>query len=160
MPKSKETFLSLQNPLEIHSENKIFEVLVIEDDLAWQRIIAAYLKVVQKNMNICFVQSGEHAMRNLEKKIYDLIISDFLLEGQMTGLEVWKACQEIQPQAQFLLTSGFDFCDMSISSQMPIELASKPFDHLKMKKILSHLLIPTERIRFQFSLNKACKNLS
>src|SRR6185503_8862720 len=82
-------------------------ILVVEDDPFWQKIIRNNIARVQENCAISFVTSGADAMNLLDAgRDFSLVIADHFLEGEMTGHELWLSCQQNGIEVPFLLTSG------------------------------------------------------
>jgi two-component system cell cycle response regulator len=82
-------------------------ILYIEDSLATARVIMSWLEPL--GLKIDHFDSGETAIEALKKNDYDLVITDFLLKGKISGLGIVR---EIRggPQAYLpvLVISGFD----------------------------------------------------
>jgi len=85
------------------------EVLYIEDSLA----IAARVKIILNKMglNVDHYTTGEEALVALDKRRYDLILTDVLLAGQMTGFGLVRAVRDKDDHNKslpILAMTGFD----------------------------------------------------
>lgn len=89
---------------------KTFEprVLVIEDDPYWQAIFSYSLKQCQKkNFQLRFVRSAKQALDAIyAEPNFSLIISDHLLDGGTTGLDLWKSYRDQFRNIPFILISA------------------------------------------------------
>lgn len=84
-----------------------FKVLLIEDELSLQVPIERILRKYQISCDVTWCESGKKAIDLLKYQSFDLVISDYFLSDDITGLEVWKYVgEELQNQTRFLLMSG------------------------------------------------------
>ena len=101
-----------RNPkkLELTSLN---QALIIEDDISLTNLLTTVLEEIAPNISIDWATSGEEAEHYLEKEgelfgtcPYDLIIADIFLEGNVTGLDIWKLCDRKYPDTNILVNSS------------------------------------------------------
>jgi DNA-binding NtrC family response regulator len=79
-------------------------ILVIEDEGALRDILK---KVIEKEGYIVDVaRTGQGALGKVKKEKYDLIITDLRLPG-MSGGEVIKRIEDINPGMKFIIISGY-----------------------------------------------------
>lgn len=96
-------------------------VLVVEDDPFWRALIQASLDENHRDLKIDFAVGAEEALsRALGPRNYDLIISDFQLEGRANGLDFWNDCRRMKIETPFLLTSGLT------TDRLPTSVAQGP----------------------------------
>lgn len=96
-------------------------VLVVEDDPFWRALIQASLDENHRDLKIDFAVGAEEALsRALGPRNYDLIISDFQLEGRANGLDFWNDCRRMKIETPFLLTSGLT------ADRLPTSVAQGP----------------------------------
>lgn len=83
-------------------------VLLIEDEPYWQFIVGESIRSFQNNVNVRCVRSVAQAEDVLMQtgEAYDLIISDHYLQGDQTGIDLWKKCQDHYENIPFLMISG------------------------------------------------------
>lgn len=83
-------------------------VLVIEDSAAVAEI---YTKQLEKiGLEVQVVASAEEGMARLDRGSYELVVTDFLLEGKATGLAVVRHLRQLPPPANsipILVLSSF-----------------------------------------------------
>ncbi len=96
--------------LELTSVNRI---LIVEDDVSLTNLLTGVLEEIAPNVSIDWATSGEEAEHYLEREgevfgssPYDLIIADIFLEGDITGLDIWKLCDRKYPDVNILVTSS------------------------------------------------------
>jgi CheY-like chemotaxis protein len=68
------------------------KILVVEDDLITQEILALYL---QEYENVSVVASGEEAINNCLLNAYDIILMDIRLKNGIDGVKTFKKIKEI-----------------------------------------------------------------
>lgn len=68
------------------------KILVVEDDLITQEILALYL---QEYESVTVVASGEDAINNCLLNIYDIVLMDIRLKNGMDGVVTFKKIKEI-----------------------------------------------------------------
>jgi DNA-binding NtrC family response regulator len=81
-------------------------ILIVEDDLALKPILTRICRSVDEESELSWVLSSVDAMTELRKHPFDLVILDHLLEGDGTGIDVWKHCQRCYPDLPVLMMSG------------------------------------------------------
>ena len=91
-------------------------ILIIEDDVTLANLLVSILEEEFAGITIDWATSGEEAEYYLEReeKIfgstpYDLVIADIFLEGEITGLDVWKMCDRKYPDINIIVTSSLPF---------------------------------------------------
>lgn len=83
-------------------------ILVVEDDSFWRVMIRNYLLRQDYAVAVDYATSVSHAVFRIHhQQNYDLIISDFRLQGNNTGIDLWSECQKIGCDIPFILTSGY-----------------------------------------------------
>jgi CheY-like chemotaxis protein/two-component sensor histidine kinase len=103
-------------------------VLVVEDDPALQQVIVLFLE--QQNYQVAAASNGSEALAILdESDPFDLLLSDIILPGELSGPELLNVVANRQPSMKFLLMSGYA-SDAFEGEAGPSELANllqKPF---------------------------------
>lgn len=83
------------------------EVLIVEDDPYWQSIYSRALRSIDKTAKVRCVRSAKQAQQLLyDNNHYDLIVADQNLDGDKTGLELWRACKPRLHDTPFVLVSA------------------------------------------------------
>ncbi len=129
---------------------KKVRALLLEDDIELSTVMEQVLKTLAPNLALDWVTSAEEALSHLKKTLarqatnpYQLIIADIFLEGDSTGIDFWRSCQEILPATPVLLTSALSldrfFATVGKQSISPPYL-QKPFTPTECKQAFETLL--------------------
>lgn len=88
-------------------------VLIVEDDISLTNLLTKVLEGFSPNVEVDWATSGEEAEYYLRREgqhygssPYDLVIADIFLEGEVTGLDIWRLCEEKYRGCQTLVTSS------------------------------------------------------
>ncbi len=131
------------------SKGKV-RALILEDDIELSTMMEQVLKKVAPNLWLDWATSAEEAMTRLEDVLasknenpYQLIIADIFLDGESTGIDFWRSCQEIVPGTPVLITSALSldrfFATVGQESISPPYL-QKPFTPIECKQVFESLL--------------------
>lgn len=119
-------------------------IMVVEDDPDVRQFIVNALK--RLGYTVVSAESGPEAMKvaNAADKI-DLLISDVVLPGGMTGPDVADRVLEIFPQAKVLFTSGYIGDDLVMRARLEndVEMLSKPYTLQTLATKVRTVLDPT-----------------
>lgn len=124
-------------------------ILLVEDDPHWQKVMSAILRSIDANFQVHCVRTVGDAEQALffEPTCYDLIIADYALAGALDGVDLWSTCRRNYRRVPFFLISGCDnellnrriqeeFPDAKLETRAPTILAKK----LGPKSLQSQLL--------------------
>ena len=103
-------------------------VLVVEDDSALRKVIVLFLE--QQNYRVAAASNGSEAMAILDESgPFDLLLSDIILPGQISGPELVNRVAGARPSMKFLLMSGYasDAFEGFGGPPDPANLLQKPF---------------------------------
>ena len=107
-----------------HSE----AVLVVEDDEALRKVIVLFLE--RQNYQVAAASNGPEALAILnESGPFDLLVSDIILPGELSGPALVNAAISKQPSMKFLLMSGYasDAFEGEVHPPDSANLLQKPF---------------------------------
>lgn len=85
------------------------KILFVEDDIEIANVIQLYLN--QYNHKVDHFVSGEEAMNAFHSHSYDLVITDILLEGKLTGIDLltkMRSMPDEKKHTPILMQSGLD----------------------------------------------------
>ncbi len=85
---------------------KLFQVLLVEDDSLHVKILLDYLKKVDLELSISVVSTKKAYLNAITKNEYDLVISDFLLTD-FSGLDAFKLFRKQNDEVPFILISSY-----------------------------------------------------
>src|SRR5438067_826452 len=88
------------------SKNAPRNVLILEDDEVSLHLMKQVIHLLDPELIISGVSSVKDAKAEIEKLTPALIISDCLLQGGESGIELWKFCQKRYSKVPFLLISA------------------------------------------------------
>ena len=118
-------------------------VLLIDDELGIQTLVQRIL--VRLGHDVTCAGSGEEAMTCARAHVYDLILSDYTLPGEPSGLELLKELRALQPASQMAVLTGLaDTARMDALREADIQhLLQKPFDVNQLRTLVNALLPPS-----------------
>lgn len=88
-------------------KNERTTVLLVEDDPVWQGLLRQSIKAQNPSADVHTVSSVKKAKRMIDTFAdINFVIADFWLEGEETGLDLWKDCESLNRPIPFLLISG------------------------------------------------------
>jgi len=85
-------------------------ILLVDDEELVRRSLAVNLK--REGFELSSAASAEEALAILKEEPYDLLLTDYLMEG-MTGIELLKLAKELNPQMKVIVFSGYEDKDSS-----------------------------------------------
>lgn len=118
-------------------------VLVVEDEPEVRRVAIAFLRTL--GYIPCEAGDAAAALEQLAKHLeIDLLFTDIVLGGEMTGFELAAKAQERHPQLPVLFTSGYEYASMDIDIRAfgAFELLRKPYRREQLdaaiRRVLDH----------------------
>lgn len=125
-------------PAEKKMEKK--KILIIDDELSCRVMMIRILK--SDNYQIDTAENGRDAIDRIEKKSYDLIVTDYSMP-EMDGLELMRTIKPSYPDIPFLFVTGTEsVCDLLREEGEAFLL--KPFRVFELKKKIENMLsLPT-----------------
>ncbi len=117
-------------------------VLLIEDEFGIQTLVQRIL--VRLGHQVTCASNGAEAMACARAQAYDLILSDYTLPGEPTGLELLKELRAAQPACQMAVLTGLaDTARMDALREADIQhMLQKPFDVNQLRALVNSLLPP------------------
>ncbi len=89
-----------------------FRVLVVDDEQDFLETLVNRLN--RRNMVATGVLSGEKALEEVKKRLFDVILLDIKMPGGMDGIEALREIKKIQPLAEVILLTGHASVETSI----------------------------------------------
>jgi DNA-binding NtrC family response regulator len=114
------------------------EILVVDDEQSICLLLRDVLARFGHQVSTC--QDGESALRLASERQLDLVFLDIRMPG-MSGLQVLKKLREVQPQAKFVMITGFakdDIIEDALRSGASACLC-KPFRLAQVVELLEQL---------------------
>jgi PAS domain S-box-containing protein len=105
-------------------------IFVVEDNIAMR--ITAIQQLESLGYKIIEAANGEEALRMIQSGLkFDLLFSDVIMTGNLSGFDLAKLACELDPNVRVLLTSGFPGLltteHLQVETGSGIELLSKPY---------------------------------
>lgn len=116
-------------------------ILVVEDNLAVREVTVARLE--DMGFATLAAESGHAALAILESKVtIDLVFSDVVMAGGMSGYDVARWLRDNRPALKILLTSGFvaEIAKREDTSGMNIKVLRKPYNRSELADALHEVL--------------------
>jgi PAS domain S-box-containing protein len=118
-------------------------VLVVEDEPEVRRVAAAFLRTL--GYIPCEATDATTALEQLAKHPeIDLLFTDIVLGGEMTGFELAAKARERQPRLPVLFASGYEYASLDIDTRAfgVFELLRKPYRREQLgaaiRRVLDH----------------------
>jgi DNA-binding NtrC family response regulator len=105
-PLTREIPTAKSEPLPLQAYMGQGETILVVDDIATQREIAAGL-LRKLNYNVATAASGEDAIAHLEDHPCDLIVLDMIMDPGMDGLDTYRRIIDRHPGQKAIIASGF-----------------------------------------------------
>ena len=80
-------------------------VLAVEDNPGLRRVVVRQLK--ELGYRVFEAEDGPSALRLLDTEAVDLLFTDIVMPGGLTGYELARLAKERRPELKVVLTSGF-----------------------------------------------------
>lgn len=113
-------------------------VLLVEDDPGVAAIALELLNGM--GMDVVAADSGPRALDMLKVERFDLMLSDVVMPGGMTGIELAKICARTWPDMRIVLTSGYAGDDVDEAlADAPWPFLRKPYSGAQLAEILGQV---------------------
>ncbi|CAN7178860.1 ATP-binding protein [Phenylobacterium sp. LjRoot225] len=114
----------------------IGSVLLVEDDETVASVTAAMM--TELGMEVVSVANGPEAQRALETRSFDLLVTDLIMPGGLTGVELAQWARRRRPETKVLLFSGWT-ADARVAGTGDFAIIQKPFDMNALKLAIEQL---------------------
>ena len=112
-------------------------VLVVEDNPDVRKVAAGQL--AQFGYTVIEAENGPAALKVLQSQAVDLLFTDAVMPGGMTGMDLAAEAPKLRPGLKILLTSGFAETPLNNSAQT-VPLISKPYRKQDLAKKVREVL--------------------
>ena len=86
------------------------------------------------------VETGPAALAALKTDRFDIMLSDVVMPGGMTGIELARTCSRTHPDMRIVLTSGYAGDDVDAAlSDAPWPFLRKPYSVEQLGRVLGDL---------------------
>lgn len=117
--------------------NKVYDVLIIEDEYPARMLMMDYIMNCPELKLTGIAETGEKALEILSQKSFDLVFLDINLP-QITGLEILKQKQDLN--SHFVLTTAYSEFAVEAFEWNAIDYLLKPFSFDRFRKAVDKSL--------------------
>ncbi len=89
-----------------------FRILVVDDEQDFLETLVNRLN--KRGIDTTGVLSGEEALEEVKKRLFDAVILDIKMPGGMDGIEALREIKKIQPLSEVILLTGHASVETSI----------------------------------------------
>ena len=121
--------------------NSVGAVLIVDDDLGIRQLMED--AIMEQGLKVVAVESGEEALKELERQHFDIIFLDLVLPG-LSGVEVLRAIKERNKSTLVAIVTGYgdDPIALRAMSLGPLFLIRKPFKMSDIAEVLDAVVRP------------------
>jgi len=114
-------------------------LLLVEDDTGVAAVAMELLE--EMGLDVVAAETGPEALRVLGSGRFDVMLSDVVMPGGMTGIELARQCAVDYPDLRILLTSGYAGDDVDEAlSDAPWSILRKPYSAEQLRRALGEVL--------------------
>lgn len=114
-------------------------LLLVEDDLGVSAVAVELLEGM--GLEVVAVETGPEALETLAEGRFDVMLSDVVMPGGMTGIELARAVAPLHPDLRIILTSGYAGDDVDEAlADAPWPFLRKPYSRDQLSDALAALL--------------------
>lgn len=120
------------------SENYLgLKALVVDDESDLAEVAESFLSHLGFACDVC--RNADEAWEQLQKKEYDLILSDIVMPGKLDGLALYQQAKAQYPNIHFILSSGFSEEMLQNQQKLPKDFIflRKPYQRKALEEALS-----------------------
>jgi len=125
-----------------------FKLLVVEDDREMLDLLAEHLQ--GEGYLVTAAPSGGAALAELRRQTFDVVLTDLRMPD-VDGMEVLRACREVQPETRVILVTAFGTVETAIRAirEGAFDYTTKPF-RLEEISLLVAKALDDRRLRSEF----------
>lgn len=113
-------------------------LLLVEDDVSVAVVALELLEGL--GLEVRSVETGPQAIELLEHERFDVMLSDIVMPGGMTGIELARVCERDHPHMRIVLTSGYAGEDVDAAlADAPWPFLRKPYSGEQLAQVLGDL---------------------
>jgi PAS domain S-box-containing protein len=125
-------------PGEAHAMKAGRRLLLVEDDASVTVVALELLEGL--GLEVRAVETAPQALELLKRERFDIMLSDVVMPGGMTGIELARRCERDHPDMRVVLTSGYAGDDVDAAlADAPWPFLRKPYSGEQLARILGDL---------------------
>lgn len=112
------------------------EVLVVDDEPAHAEVVAAALEKIGAECVV--VHSQREALDEIKRRVFDVVVTDLMLETDDAGLEVLRAAKQERSEAEVVLMTAFNGVETAVEAMLEgaFNYLQKPLDLKRLRSIV------------------------
>lgn len=119
-------------------------LLLVEDDASVAVVALELLEGL--GLEVKAVETGPEASELLKRERFDIMLSDVVMPGGMTGIELARMCGRKYPAMRVVLTSGYAGEDVDAAlADAPWPFLRKPYSGEQLARVLGDLVEPDSK---------------
>jgi DNA-binding NtrC family response regulator len=120
-------------------------ILIVDDEQIALKNLEHIMK--REGYEVMGTQSGVNALRLLEDKIFDVVITDLKME-KVDGMQILKRCKELYPDTEVIMITGYATLQSAIEAMKKgaYDYIAKPFKLDEVRKVVSEAV---EKVRLK-----------
>jgi DNA-binding NtrC family response regulator len=129
-------------------------ILLVDDEESIREVLSIFLKKLGFDVEV--VENSQKAIEKIRGDIYDIIITDLVLEEEKSGLEIVKSVKEYLPFSEVIVITGFGTIESAVEAMKlgAFHYITKPINTEELKIILNKAF---EKISIYKELNREVK---
>ena len=114
-------------------------ILVVDDETSMREFLELFLS--KQGYAVSVAKNGSQALKMIQKKDYDLILTDIRL-GDITGLEVLREAKKKNPDIVVIMISAYSTTEIAVEAmnEGAYDFVPKPFDNNELKQTIQRAL--------------------
>ncbi len=115
--------------------DSFFTILVVDDDVHHAEVVVAALEKMEAQCAIA--HSEQQALTDLEKRGFDVVITDLMLERPESGLEILKAVKQRSAETEVIVVTGHNSVEIAVEAmrQGAFNYLQKPLDLKQLRAV-------------------------
>ncbi|MBN1881388.1 MAG: sigma-54-dependent Fis family transcriptional regulator [Deltaproteobacteria bacterium] len=115
------------------------QILVVDDEQNMRDFLEIMLR--REGYVVDLAENGKEAVERIDKKMYDLVITDIIMPG-MNGTEVLKKAKEVNPATTVIMVTAYASTESAVDAMKEgaYDYITKPFNVDEIKVIISNAL--------------------
>jgi CheY-like chemotaxis protein len=113
-------------------KSKYHKILIVDDDPNQIKLLKIYLK--NFDLDISTAKNGRHALHMLQRKEFDLILTDYQMPEMDGGTMISKIREELKSNLPIVVISANDR-ELNITKHKNVKILRKPFTQDQIKSI-------------------------
>lgn len=128
------------------------KILIVDDELNIRRVLGSALQ--KQGYEVCLAENATIALRQVEEERPDLVLTDMVMPGGLTGLDLLKKLREKFPELPVVMMTAYGTIPIAVEAirSGAFEFLTKPLNDLQLlykviRKALEESKAPAKRAK-------------